>query len=177
MTANRKRQRMIRLTVCLLPAFAALLQSKRINAISWEFWGGFVCKDGGARSGNNGEWRMAGEKKHLINAFIFNIFINNPAFHFTPPIAGKHSQRCVSLPGKCGRTGAQRTCKVAFPHSPIRAGAELKMTERFSLYYPEGKIVIEASPRRILPFYLRWKEEHGTTKGEAARRGEAENKS
>lgn len=51
------------------------------------------------------------------------------------------------------------------------------MTERFSLYYPEGKIVIEASPRRILPFYLRWKEEHGTTKGEAARRGEAENKS
>lgn len=53
---------------------------------------GFVCKDGGAKSGNNGERRMAG-KKHRSNAFIFNIFINNPAFHFAPPISGKHSER------------------------------------------------------------------------------------
>ena len=45
-----------------------------------------------AQSGNNAELRMAG-KKHLRNAFIFNIFINNPAFHFTPPITGKHSER------------------------------------------------------------------------------------
>lgn len=51
-----------------------------------------MCSDGGAQSGNNGERRMAG-KKNLINAFIFNIFINNPAFHFTPPVTGKHSER------------------------------------------------------------------------------------
>lgn len=93
MTAKQEETAAIRLTVCLLPAFAAPLQSKGINAIWWEFWGGFVCKDGGARSGNNGERRMAGKKEHLINAFIFNIFINNPAFHFAPPVPGKHSQR------------------------------------------------------------------------------------
>lgn len=154
---------MIRLAVCLLPAAAALRQSKGINAISREFWRALYAKTEAAQWQ---QWRA--EKKHLINAFIFNIFINNPAFHFTPPHHWETARAHVSLPGKCGRTGAQRTCKVAFPHSPIRAGAELKMTERFSLYYPEGKIVIEASPRRILPFYLRWKEEHGTTKGEAA---------
>lgn len=45
----------------------------------------------GAATMARGEWRE--KKKHLINAFIFNIFINNPAFHFAPPVPGKHSQR------------------------------------------------------------------------------------